>query len=145
MKKYERDKSYMIRFNYITKDFELEIPHIPTFLLFDINQIMLPIRMVCTNNYVQYFDLINLPEYMIDVDEKYVKLERVEGFNVEDRKLLYSRVSEYMEIPEAKKIFHNFILAEIRRRKFGNKYEFIPKEIPKIEDFIISCTLMYFK
>lgn len=135
----------MIRFNYITKEFELEIPHQPDCLLFDINQRMLPIRMVCTNNYVQYFDLINLPEYIIDVDNEYVMLKHVDGFCVQDRKLFYSRVSEYMGKSEAKKIFERFISEETKRRKFGNKYEFIPKEIPKLEDFIISCALVYFK
>lgn len=139
----------MIRFNYITKEFELEIPHQPDCLLFDINQRMLPIRMVCTNNYVQYFDLINLPEYIIDLSNIYsniyIALKHVEGINVEKRRLLYSNVSEYMGFEDAKSIFHNFILEETKRRKMGDKYEFVPKEIPKIEDFIISCALMYFK
>lgn len=140
----------MINFNYVTKEFELVIPNDPTLLLFDVNQKLLPIKRTSANEYVQSFDIMNLPQYMIEAKHCcpvgiIVMLKRIEDFDILRKKLLYTKVSEQMIYDEAKNIFDKFVADEIARRKVGDKYEFIPKEIPKIEDFIISCALSYFK
>lgn len=146
----KQEENTMINFNYVTKEFELVIPNDPTLLLFDVNQKLLPIKRTSANEYVQSFDIMNLPKYIIEVDCCYpegrvVMLKRIEDFDILRKKLLYTKVSEQMIYDEAKSIFDKFVADEIARRKVGDKYEFIPKEIPKIEDFIISCALSYFK
>lgn len=147
----KQEEKTIIRFNYVTKEFELVIynePNEPKLLLFDVNQKLLPFKRTSANEYVQYFDIMNLPKYMIDANytiERVVKIKGVEDFDIVRKKLLYSKVLEHMAYDEARSIFDKFVADEIARRKVGDKYEFIPKEIPKIEDFIISCALSYFK
>lgn len=144
-----------IDFNFEKKRYECK--NFPAHVYFDSNIHLLPTTKydLGNGNEIQFFDIENLPAYVLDFDGfnrlidkdyvKYICVYKILNFDYYDKLFSVSEISSPISLIEFKSIFNEFVASEIKRIQNGEKFEFVPKEIPDIEDLIKVFALSHFK
>lgn len=155
-------------FNFSEKRYEILIGN--NYVLFDSKMKILPIIGKNNNkNKIQIFIPENEPKYMLNFDGKMVFVEDEKKYENGEMKLIkggYTKEVTVCEITslnyfrkefsiktvtdpildfEVEKIFNNFIKEAIINLKENPDYEFVPNEVPNVEDFVKLYAMAHLK
>lgn len=83
---------------------------------------------------------------LIDKDNVHcISVYKILNFDYYEKLFSVSEILSSISMIEFKSIFNEFVASEIKRIQNGEKFEFIAKEIPDIEDLIKVFALAHFK